>query len=134
MLSARKRFTIALIATISGSIACHGSDCISGVGAPGVLLSVRDSSTNESLDSLSIVTVVRLTNTLSPSQPDSVQGRLVSTQSARGPLSITDDHAAQYSITVEVPGYVPWRRLITVERGCGSVRTVSVTARLQLRD
>lgn len=111
--------------------ACAGSDCISGVGAPGVLLSVRDSLTGVLLDSISIVTVVRLTNKLAPNQPDSVRGSLTAGSTApRGPLSITDDHPARYRILVEAPRYLAWEKSVDVERACTSVRTILLVALL----
>lgn len=121
------------LAFVSLSIsACADAECVSGVGAPGVLLSVRDSVTDARLDSVSTVTVVRLTNKLAPSQPDSARGPLVSGSSApRGPLSITDDHPARYRILVEVPRYTAWEVSVDVERSCPSVRTVSLVARMK---
>lgn len=112
--------------------ACAGSDCVSGVGAPGVLLSVRDSVTDGRLDSVATVTVVRLTNKLAPNQPDSARGPLsAGSNDSRGPLSITDDHPALYRILVEAPRYVEWQTVVDVRAACPSVRTVSLIARLR---
>lgn len=125
-----RRFWLTIVCLSIG--ACADTECVSGVGAPGVLLTVRDSLTDAGLDSVSTVTVVRLTNRLAPGQPDSARGPLVSGSNApRGPLSITDDHPARYRILVEVPLYAAWEANVEVERSCPSVRTVSLVARMK---
>lgn len=122
--------TVAVL-TCLGVSACNSGACISGVGAPGITLSTRDSVSGVNLDELVVVTVMRLSPKLAPARSDSARGGIgAQVPVTSRPVSIADDLPGQYRVTVEAPGYRTWTEIVTVRGGCESVDTVEIVARL----
>jgi hypothetical protein len=98
-----------------------------GVPRPGLRLRVSDAQGGRVLDSVSTVTVQRLDGVQNPQRTGSLLP-----VGPSSPLAIAQDLGGTYVVTVEVPGYIPWKRQVRVENDdCGQPETVDLIAHVE---
>ena len=92
------------------------------MAAPAIMLDVRDSIT-DAMAGRSALVIAR-----DGAFADTAETAKIS----EGPFGLAHHRSGTYTVTVSKAGYQPWSRSgITVSRGECTVRTVSLTARLQ---
>lgn len=121
---------IAVLALASGLQACSQRGCIL-LPQEGLRLEVEDATTGRSLNSLAVVTVLRV----SP-QPNESRTGSIAPPNSGNPLRLTNNRPGTYDVMVSVPGYNDRSERVTVEQNesfCKELKTVELVIRLERR-